>query len=291
MRIYDNIEKYGSEYKEDIHRMINDLIDIRDNEEATSNYFDTFINTLPKYERWRIDKLNNEDTNSFSLPCGAISPDKVSSFIRSLLICIRDEASFGYLFYECQSFINRETEFSVDCMPDKLKIQYALKFDIDDTIKKLEQIENQKDKCLFLLDKECESDMNEYKGELKDKYELFCKHEIERIKERESLKGGNHKNRPSEEDLPWILGNKEQKEKTLNTLKFLIGDNKAAHACKVLVAAIQCGAITKPKYSQIIVHFQNIGEKQGYYFQLSKYGNETYQIEIAPFLKYFNTVK
>ena len=159
------------------------------------------------------------------------------------------------MFYECQSF--DRNRFCVYCLSDKLKILYAIKFDIDNTVKELDEIENQKEKCLFLLNKERESNMDDYNGELKDKYESFCKHEIERIKEEKSLKIANHKNRPSE-DLTWILGNKEQKEKTLNTLKSLIGGRKAAHACKVLIAAIQCGAIIKPSYSQIIVHFKNI---------------------------------
>lgn len=92
-----------------------------------------------------------------------------------------------------------------------------------------------------------------------------------------------NKNQPSNNNI-WILGDNKRKENTLKILHNLIQNGKAAHASKILKAAIKAGAIIKPTYTQIIKEFPNIGAESGYNNQMSKKDRDE---EINPLMAFF----
>ena len=92
-----------------------------------------------------------------------------------------------------------------------------------------------------------------------------------------------NKNQPSNNNI-WILGDNKRKENTLKILHNLIQNGKAAHASKILKAAIKAGAIIKPTYTQIIKEFPNIGAESGYNNQMSKKDRDE---EINPLMVFF----
>jgi hypothetical protein len=69
----------------------------------------------------------------------------------------------------------------------------------------------------------------------------------------------------------WLLGDEDEKMKTLSMLKNLIGDKKGRDACLFLVAARKAGKITRPSYTTIKMTFPNIGAQSGYnkYFHVN----------------------
>lgn len=83
----------------------------------------------------------------------------------------------------------------------------------------------------------------------------------------------------------WVLGNDEKKGRTLKTLHELIGDGKAAHASKILKAAMKASAIIKPTFTQIKREFPNIGNESGFNNQMLKTHSDE---DISPLMVFFS---
>lgn len=199
MKVFKNIER-STNYKTELSRVMNDLIPLRGNREATVNYYENYLETDVKYKIWREDKreckLNNNlhlnpQYQEFKLLSGAIDPKEARAFRRELLYAISDDKySFGYLYHLLGSEENREaSDVLYECVISDDKVKYAIKFDIDEVIKEIESVDEPMERFTLVMKWKRESDRTEYAGKLKNAFNVCMNGYLEEIERGKQLFG------------------------------------------------------------------------------------------------------
>ncbi|MFA7193137.1 MAG: hypothetical protein WC131_03355 [Bacilli bacterium] len=177
MKVYENIEK-AKNFKLELKKVIDDLIPLRGDGNATEAYYDKHLENDWAYSRWLDDKRDwdlhvhsNRKFPDFKLPQGAIAHEKAKEFRKALLEVIKDDRdTFGYLYFLLTSEKNREDKDKRDvlpCIPDDEKIKYAIQFDTNEVRKEIDAIDNLNEKIDCLKKWKDYSDSTKYNGELK----------------------------------------------------------------------------------------------------------------------------
>jgi hypothetical protein len=126
---YIEINQSSIEYLDDIKRVIADLLPLRKDKYATDEYYNRYL-----LSDWRFS-LYNKDMQDFQLSNGNITNKPVlkkydgeiahaeaSAFRNQLFEVIKDDTSFGYLFYQLGVEKNQKSAFykskPIQCIPD-----------------------------------------------------------------------------------------------------------------------------------------------------------------------------
>jgi hypothetical protein len=105
-----------------INRIIDDLDPLRKNERETGDYFDRVLTADYRYEKSIIMQ------QSFIPNKGEIPKEYVVAVRKQLLEVIKDDKSFGYLYYFLRSRQNRIDGNNIECMPNKDEIELFIDF-------------------------------------------------------------------------------------------------------------------------------------------------------------------
>lgn len=149
MRAKEYIEQNQSsiQYLDDIKRVINELMPLRKNKEATDEYYNRYLLSDWRLDRYKIAmqdyQLNNG--NVTTQPTLDKFEDEISAveaplFRSQLFETVKDDESFGYLFYQLGLEKNQKSAFykskPIQCIPDDEVIYKAVARYRDDYPKK-----------------------------------------------------------------------------------------------------------------------------------------------------------
>ena len=145
MRAYEYIEinKLSIQYFDDIKKVIKDLMPLRKDKEATDKYYNRFLLSDWRFSVYQKElheyQLNNEtqtDEPKLEQFEGEIPYTEASAFRNQLFEVIKDDESFGYLFYQLGVEKNKKTAFHkskpIQCVPDDSAIIAAIQRYRDD---------------------------------------------------------------------------------------------------------------------------------------------------------------
>jgi hypothetical protein len=188
MKVYQNIEESDYPDKDTLKRVIEDLIPLRKDKEATGDYYDKYLNSNHRREVFQYKHFASDGIfkgNGFVLNDGEIPPDEVIKFKDELLKVIRDDKeSFGYIYRLLGQEINRRRKciYVDDCLIPDDEIKYCIDFDVDELSKQIDG-ENDLHKIFRLIeDKRSESKKSFYKGNKKTIFEDYCESKINAIR-------------------------------------------------------------------------------------------------------------
>jgi uncharacterized small protein (DUF1192 family) len=139
---YIAINEQRIKYLDDIKRVISGLYPIRNNEEATYDYHTCILISDWGYKQYEEDLYNYEINKKNGVLTekpistyneGEIQKDIAPEFRKQLLEIVKNDKSFGYLFFHLQSEQNWiNPSFVIDCIPNKQEIEEAIKEYKDD---------------------------------------------------------------------------------------------------------------------------------------------------------------
>ena len=129
---YLEINKSSLSYADDIKRVIVDLMPLRKDKVATDKYYNRYLLSDWRLERFKQDmqdyNLNNGSIEKPSLETfeGEISAKEANLFRGQLFDVIQEDKSFGYLFYQLGVEKNQKNAFyknkPIQCVPDESTI-------------------------------------------------------------------------------------------------------------------------------------------------------------------------
>lgn len=131
MRAYEYIEinKSSIRYIDDIKRVVADLMPLRNDKKATDKYYNNFLLSDWKYSVYQKE-LNEYQLNSdiqakepiLKNVIGEIPHTEAFAFSNQLFEVIKEDESFGYLFYQLGVEKNKNMAFHkskpIQCIPD-----------------------------------------------------------------------------------------------------------------------------------------------------------------------------
>lgn len=131
MRAKEYIEQNQSsiKYLDDIKRVINELMPLRKNKEATDEYYNRYLLSDWRLDRYKIDMQDYQLSNgsittqpTLEKNEGEISAVEAPSFRSQLFEVVKEDESFGYLFYQLGIEKNQKSAFykskPIQCIPD-----------------------------------------------------------------------------------------------------------------------------------------------------------------------------
>ncbi len=151
MRAKEYIEENQStiEYLDDINRVINDLLPLRKSKIATDEYYNRILMSDWRYEAFKMNmqdfKLNDPDGKEQGKPVLVTVENEIPhsiavDFRNQLFDVIKDDRSFGYLFYQLaveKNQKNAKFHFEpIQCVPDDIVIIETINRYKDDYPKK-----------------------------------------------------------------------------------------------------------------------------------------------------------
>ena len=150
MRTKDYIQENKGSFKhlEEIERVLEELRPIRnrkggtDNEIGTTDYYRSYL--TPESKGYKSDKLYEYVE---------IKSEIAVSFRQELLRVVREDKSFGYIYFLLQSAENNLTTYDIECRPDKIAINEAIDFCWEDLVEHLETLKTISEKILYIEDK------------------------------------------------------------------------------------------------------------------------------------------
>jgi hypothetical protein len=145
MRAYEYLEinKSSILYYDDIRRVVADLMPLRKDKEATDKYYNDYLLSdwrFNVYQKERHDYQLGKD-NQTQEPVlekidGEIPHVEASAFRSQLFEVVKEDASFGYLFYQLGVEKNKKSAFHkskpIQCVPDDSAISAAIQRYRDD---------------------------------------------------------------------------------------------------------------------------------------------------------------
>lgn len=136
MRAKEFIEQNQSsiKYLDDIKRVINELMPLRKNKEATDEYFNQILSADIRRQNYLLQKDCFERNNAMQLQKPTLEsfaneiPFETASEFRDVLFqVIREDESFGYLFFLLGTEQNSKHKSDpIDCIPNSQNIKNAL---------------------------------------------------------------------------------------------------------------------------------------------------------------------
>lgn len=179
LRAKDYLVKNGhaieADFISDIRRVLGDLYKIRNNEDFTKNYYDSYLNA-----DYRFDCL--DERKDFVYNPGEIYRNRSSSFRGCLLEIIKDDPSFGYLYHLLGMEVNAKLRVvRYNCVPNTQKIEFYIKYTWEDIKENIAELpENEKLRKLMIIKADCSN--SDYPQNLKDEFIRKCDTDIDLIK-------------------------------------------------------------------------------------------------------------
>lgn len=173
--LIENENAIGSDIIEDIRRVLNDLYKIRNNSISTKQYYDYYLAADIRFKCRDVEKY-------FIRNLGEI--DRHNSYMvrTQLLNIIKDDPSFGYLFFLLGREANADSGVvEYNCVPNTQEIEFYIKYtwkDIEENIAQLS--DNEKLRKLIIIKAECSK--SDYPQSLKNEFINKCDTEIDLIK-------------------------------------------------------------------------------------------------------------
>ena len=200
MKVFENIKASSYSNKEELTRVVSELIPLRSSETKMREYYDTFLRADYKYKVWREDRedciLNgcldiNPQYNVFTHNVGEINRLEAESFRSSLLNVLEDDKySFAHIYNLLAQEANRRNGMVVyHCVFDSDAIDYAINFDVDELQDKLKECQDLKEKWKMCSEIMLNSSKHPYNGELKNKLGIFCKKVVDNLNTEISIFG------------------------------------------------------------------------------------------------------
>jgi hypothetical protein len=139
MRAYEYIEmnRLSIQYIDDITKVITDLMPVRKDKKATDKYYNQFLLSDWRYNVYQKElheyRLNNDSEAKEPILKkikGEIPHAEALAFRNQLFEVIKEDESFGYLFYQLGVEKNKNTAFHkskpIQCVPDDVVIINAI---------------------------------------------------------------------------------------------------------------------------------------------------------------------
>ena len=130
MRAKEYIEQNQStiQYLEDIKRVVNELMPLRKNKEATDEYYNRYLLSDWRLDRYKIAMQDYQLSNgNITTPPilekneGEIPAVEAPAFRSQLFEIVKKDKSFGYLFYQLGLEKNQKSAFykskPIQCIP------------------------------------------------------------------------------------------------------------------------------------------------------------------------------
>jgi hypothetical protein len=144
---YIEMNRSSIQYLDDIKRVVADLMPLRKDKEATDKYYNRFLlsdwgfNIYQKeLHEYQLNKDIQADEPKLEQFDGEIPYTEVPAFRCQLFEVIKEDASFGYLFYQLGVEKNKKSAFHkskpIQCVPDDNVIVAAIQRYRDDYPKK-----------------------------------------------------------------------------------------------------------------------------------------------------------
>lgn len=169
-------EKIPSNILSDIERVLTDLYQIRDSESKTEEYYNRFLHADYRYQ------IRDRDYQ-FNYNEGEIDKNIAKEFRFHLLKLVKDDPSFGYIYYLLGVEQNCHWgSVMYDCVPKEPNILFYIKYtwkDHEDAISNLPETE--KLKALITVKAECRN--SNFPIDLKKEFIEKCETEICMIRE------------------------------------------------------------------------------------------------------------
>ena len=200
MKVFDKIKGSSFLYKEELKKVVCELIPLRGNESKTREYYDMYLHADYRYKIWKDERRDciwndcldlNLQYNAFVHNNGEINKDYADILRAELLNVLEaDKYSFAYIYNLLAQEANRANELVIyDCVFNSDAIDYAIKFDIDELQRKLNDCSDLKEKWKLCNNENLSSNKHPYYGELKDRFTIFCNDVIDSIKTEISIFG------------------------------------------------------------------------------------------------------
>jgi len=145
MRAYEYLEinKSSILYLDDIKRVVADLMPLRKDKEATDKYYNDYLLSdwrFSVYQKelhnYQLDSGNQMQEPILEKTDGEIPYTEAPMFRNQLFEVVKDDASFGYLFYQLGVEKNKKSAFHkskpIQCVPDDNAIATAIQRYRDD---------------------------------------------------------------------------------------------------------------------------------------------------------------
>jgi len=179
MKVFDNIQKWKKDamasasadeanislFEDELMRIITELIPLRDSEKLTRAYYENILRyTTHAKEHYRL--MKEQELNGMKVESYEYTPRKGECILpedelhSALLQIIKDDKySFGYLYWLLGTECNRQAGFAMysDVVIPKEIIEYAIKFDFEETKAKGEKIANSDERRTFYILQKAES--------------------------------------------------------------------------------------------------------------------------------------
>jgi hypothetical protein len=149
MRAYEYLEinKSSIQYFDDIKMVIADLMPLRKNKKATDKYYNDYLLSDWRFgvyqkeiRNYQLDSSNQTQEPVLEKIDGEIPHTEAPAFRSQLFDVVKDDASFGYLFYQLGVEKNKKSAFHkskpIQCVPDDNAIVEAIQRYRDDYPKK-----------------------------------------------------------------------------------------------------------------------------------------------------------
>lgn len=141
---YIELNQSSINFLSDIKRVISDLLPLRHSKEATDNYFNDILSADIRRQNYLLQKdlysKNNamqQEEPQIQYPENEIPIEKVSEIRDILFQIIRNDNSFGYIFFLLGTEQNsKHKNDPIDCIPNQKQIEEAISRNRDDYPKK-----------------------------------------------------------------------------------------------------------------------------------------------------------
>ena len=215
-----------------------------------------------------------------------------------LKVIYEDRYSFGHLYEYLLSRFDRDViydYFDSEAPYKQSVIEYAVEYDLEDTVKKYDSIGSLDERLEYALDSLSQSRQrvlvdHPVKERFEEKLSILvegCKKGISQadtvLREADSKKGSgpsapveeNNDNqvnsRPSHFAYNYIIDSKNRK-RLMDYLHGRMTDKNGQNALAFIQAAINAGLMTRPEYQRLLEEFGHICSKSDYYEKVSENG-------------------
>lgn len=194
---YVEINKGSIEYLDEIIRVINDLLPIRNDKNKTEEYYKNKLTADKRYSLYNDTKFNNgaviSNPSLFNPIEGEVEHKIAANFRNQLFYVVQKDKSFGYIYYLLAREINGSDPYyrvnPIDCVPKKDIITQAIQDYQDDYISKIdinEFLQSERNKNYYLQDNSREDES--WFDFFKKAYYLFDELRVRMNKPTEALK-------------------------------------------------------------------------------------------------------
>ena len=137
---YLEINKSSIKYLEEVSKVINQLMPLRCSKELTDDYFNKVLSADIRRQNYLLQKDLYEKNNAmqpsepgYNLLEGEIPIERICEIRETLFMAIKEDHSFGYLFFLLGTFQNtKHKNEPIDCIPNHDKILQMIKQFRDD---------------------------------------------------------------------------------------------------------------------------------------------------------------